>query len=127
MKQFQTESDVQAYLDEHRRKMNPGLKVDPRESDPGPESDLQRKCETWLNDNGFPFLHDRSRKKNTPGRFLDLHIYLKKGRHVVIELKVKGNKLSKEQERTKLQLMQLGFEVHEVRSYKRFLEVVKCH
>jgi len=125
MTRFQTVSELHAYLAEHERKMNPGQAVDPEQSDPGPESDLQRKCEKWLDDHGFPFLHDRSRKKNKPGRFLDLHIYLKKGRHVVIELKVDGNPLTKEQKQTKQQLIFLGHEVYEVRSYKRFLEVVK--
>lgn len=93
-------------------------------ADEGKESTLQLKCEQWLKMKGFHYLHDRSRKKNPAGMFLDLHIYLPAGRHVVVELKVKGNKMSKEQVDTYRKLMFLGHEVYECRSYKRFLEIM---
>ena len=73
---------------------------------------------------GYPFIHDRSRKKNKKGKILDLHIYLAKGRHVVIELKVKGNTMSDEQKETYQKIHFLGHEIEEVRSYKRFLEIM---
>lgn len=93
-------------------------------ADPGPESSLQAKCEKWLNDRGYPYIHDRSRGKNKKGQILDLHIYLPGGRHIVLELKARGNKLSKEQRETYRRIMYLGHEIHEVRSFKRFLEIV---
>jgi len=93
-------------------------------SDEGPESDLQSKCEKWLKDHGYHFLHDRSRKVNPKGMFLDLHIYLPAGRHVVIELKVKDNKMSPEQKDTYQILLFNKHEIYEIRSYKAFLEVM---
>lgn len=96
------------------------------EADEGPESDLQRKAEFWLKDHGFPYIHDRSRKKNRSGAILDLHCYLPKGRHVVIELKAKGKKMSPEQMETFRKIQNLGHEIYrDVRSYKRFLEIVQ--
>ena len=93
--------------------------------DEGPESKLQAKCEKWLNDRGYPFIHDKSKRKNKKGSILDLHIYLSEGRHVVIELKIKGNAMSQEQKETYRKILFLGHEIHEVKSYKRFLEIME--
>jgi len=93
--------------------------------DPGPESDLQRKAEEWLNERGYPFIHDRSRRKNKRGNILDLHIYLAKGRHVVIEFKARRKSMTEEQKETYRKLLFLGHEIYEVRSYKRFLQIME--
>jgi hypothetical protein len=93
--------------------------------DDKPENWLQKKCEDWLNARGYPYIHDRSRKRNRKGQILDLHIYLPEGRHVVIELKVKGNKMSDEQRETYRKILYLGHEIHEVRSYNRFLKIME--
>ena len=92
--------------------------------DQGPESDLQRKAEAWLNERGYPYLHDRSRRKNKRGKILDLHIYLPKGRHVVVEFKAKGNKMSDEQKETYRKILFLGHEIYEVRSFKKFISIM---
>jgi hypothetical protein len=96
--------------------------------DPGLENVLQRKCEDWLNARGFPFLHDRSKRVNPAGMFLDLHIYLPEGRHVVIELKAKDgrNRVEKEQVETYRKLMFLGHEIYIVRSFKRFMQIMEA-
>ena len=93
--------------------------------DPGPESELQRKAEEWLTERGYPFIHDRSRRKNKRGKILDLHIYLSQGRHVVIELKAKGKTMTDEQRETYRKILFLGHEIYEVRSFKRFLEIME--
>ena len=93
--------------------------------DEGPESKLQRKAEAWLKERGYPYIHDRSRGKNRPGMILDLHIYLPKGRHVVIELKAKGEGMTQEQKETYRKIMFLGHEIYECKSWKRFLEIVQ--
>ena len=94
--------------------------------DQGPESDLQRKEEDWLNERGYPFIHDRSRRKNKRGKILDLHIYLPEGRHVVIENKVSGRPMTDEQRETYRKILFLGHEIYEVRSYRRFLEIMEA-
>ena len=101
------------------------LPYDDEEPDEGPESTLQGKCEAWLNEKGYPFIHDRSRKKNKKGKILDLHIYLSKGRHVVIELKVAGNTMSDEQKETYMKILYLGHEIYEVKSFKRFMQIME--
>ena len=121
-----TETDAEIMLAQQQAKINPHqhLQGDPDLPDKGLENALQRKAEDWLNERGYPFIHDRSRKKNKKGKILDLHIYLPKGRHVVIELKVKGNTMSDEQKETYQKIHFLGHEIEEVRSYKRFLEIM---
>jgi len=118
-----TEAEYQAMVIKRDRIMHR-----PREKeipDEGPESGLQRKAEAWLNERGYPYIHDRSRKKNKKGQILDLHIYLPKGRHVVIEFKVPGNKMSDEQKETFGKIMFLGHEIYECRSFKKFIQIVK--
>ena len=105
-------------------KSSPG---DTTEADPGPESSLQKKANQWLDKWGYPYIHDFSRKKNRKGKILDHHIYLPKARHVVIEYKVTGNKMSDEQKETFQKIMFLGHEIYEVRSFRRFLEIMGKH
>jgi len=114
-----TQEEVDAF--NARRKGN--LAMYHTDSDPGPESDLQDRIETWCRDNGFPFFHDRSRKCNEPG-FPDLVIALRGGRTLWIELKSRNGKMRKEQEAWRLKLLHLSHEHHVIRSFKRFLEVI---
>lgn len=109
---------------EYMQKFNKPPASPCQDKDEGPESDLQVKCEKWCKDHGYPYLHDRSIKKNPPGMFLDLYIFMAQARVVICELKVANNKMSPEQVDTYRKLLFLGHEVHEVRSYKRFLEIV---
>jgi hypothetical protein len=101
-----------------------GVCPDALPADPGPEGDLQRRCEDYLREHGYPFIHDRSRRKNAPGEILDLTVALPGGRTVYIELKSKDGRASKDQRKTMQMLRYLGHEVHEVRSYRQFLRVV---
>jgi len=94
------------------------------EADPGPESALLKKCTDFLRRNHIKFIHDYSQGDNEPG-ILDLYIFLPKRRLVVIELKAEKGRLSKEQQETIIYLLYCGFEVHKnVRSYKRFMEII---
>ena len=107
-----------------RRKWQPdGLVPGKHEPDPGKEARLQRKCERWLKDHGYPYFHDRSRKENKAG-LPDLICFLPEGRTVIIELKAKGGRLSPEQVHTLRMLKYLKHEVYEIRSFKKFLEVM---
>lgn len=119
-----TDEQYQEYMQKFNKDIKP-YHPETFESDEGPESDLQRKCNEWLNNRGYPYIHDRSRKKNKKGKILDLHIYLPAGRHVVIELKVKGNKMSDEQLDTYRKILYLGHEIYEVRTFKQFLEIME--
>lgn len=98
------------------------------EPDPGPESVLQRKIEAWALEWGRPCLSFRQgkwAKRNIPAGWADIEIIMPHGKTLRIELKSSTGRLSEEQKRLKLQFMSLGHEVHECRSYKRFLEIVK--
>jgi len=101
----------------------PHIASQPVDADDGPESELQRKCEKWLRENGFPYHHDRSRGKNKAGWF-DLVALLPEGRAVFIEFKAAKGKLRPEQQDLIRMAKYLKHEVHEVRSYKRFLYLV---
>jgi RecB family endonuclease NucS len=94
--------------------------------DSGKESRLQSKCEKWLKQHGFPFVHDRSRKKNTRG-IPDLICFLPEGRTVIIELKAERGKPTPEQTQMLRMLKYLKHEVYIIRAYKRFIEVMKEH
>jgi hypothetical protein len=121
---FKTEQELNDYLKQFNRDIKP-YHPETMETDEGLESDLQRKCNEWLDARGYPYIHDRSRKKNRKGKILDLHIYLPAGRHVVIELKVKGNKMSPEQLETFRKIQFLEHEIYQVKSFKRFLEIME--
>jgi hypothetical protein len=122
---FKDQADLDVYMAKFNKDVKPFHPETMDESDEELEGDLQRKCEGWLKRTGYPYLHDRSRKKNPPGMFLDLHIYLPKGRHVVIELKIKNRKLNEDQKKTYQKIMFLGHEIYKVQSYKRFLEIMR--
>ena len=120
---IRTDQDLADYMAEYTVKMrgeNPDLDDHP---DHGPESRLQSRCEKWLRNHGYKYIHDRSRKKNQPG-IPDLICFLPEGRVVCIELKSQKGELRKEQAEWKRILKYLKHEYHTVKSYKRFLEVV---
>jgi len=96
------------------------------EADLGPESDLQRRCESYLDGRGFFCLHDRSRRANRPGLFLDVIAVLPAGRTIFFELKVKGRKPTREQAQTIARLLYLGHQVHVVKSFRRFVQIVEA-
>jgi len=119
-----TDAELQAYLAKNK-KFEVTETIEPDETpDPGRENILQGKCEDWLDARGFPFIHDRSRRKNKKGKILDLHIYLPAGRHVVIELKSETGIMKPEQIETYRKILFLGHEIYKARSFKRFLELM---
>lgn len=93
------------------------------EADPGPESVLQKKVMEWCRQRGYPVFHDNSRKKNLAG-WPDLTIIMEDRRVLFVELKAEGGKLRKEQRHLKQIFSWLKHEIHVVRSFKKFLEVV---
>ncbi|MFH1953151.1 MAG: VRR-NUC domain-containing protein [Pseudomonadota bacterium] len=116
-----TQSQFENYI--LKRNKWQGDLLQPETPDPGKEEKLQSKCESWLKDHGYPYFHDRSRKKNQAG-IPDLICFLPEGRCVIIELKAKEGRLTKEQQQILKMLKWLKHEVYEVRSFKRFLEVM---
>jgi hypothetical protein len=114
-----TPEAVAAYLDRLNKQQNTG-DSDP---DPGPESKLQAKCEEYLRGRGWPFFHDRSRKKNKAG-IPDLIIFAPNSQVILIELKAKGGRLSGEQIRFRQNAGRNGHVVHECRSFKKFSEII---
>ena len=125
---FATEADLEAYLAKAKRGFKEPFHIDTEETpDEGPESRLQIKAQNWMDDHGFPWLHDRSRGKNKPGQFLDLYCFLKDGRVEIFEFKKnkRENRADRKKQRETIQrLLFLKHRVHVVTSYKRFLEIV---
>ena len=121
-----TEADFEIFLAQ-KQTWNRGWKrIVPKgkdEPDPGPESALQKKCEDWLTARGWGYFHDRSRKKNKSG-LPDLIIWAPECKTLQVELKAKGGRLLEEQVRFRQNIGRNGHVVHEVRSFKRFLEIV---
>ncbi len=95
--------------------------------DDGPEARLQGRCLKYCKDEGYPCLSFRQSKKAigfvTPG-WPDMTILTKDG-VVFIELKSKGGRLRTEQDKLKRIFDWLGHPIHIVKSYKRFLEIMK--
>ena len=95
--------------------------------DEGKESELQGKIVKYCKDHGFPCLSFRQSRKAqgflTPG-WPDLTILLPASRAIFIELKAKKGILKADQKNMALMMMALGHEWYEIRSYKRFLEVI---
>jgi hypothetical protein len=120
MNPFRDEAELQAYLD----RIQGGKIETTHEADPGPESRLQVKCEEYLRARGWEFFHDRSQKKNKRG-VPDLIVWAPGGRTLQIELKAKRGRMSEEQKLFRLNLSRNGHVVHEVKSYKRFIEIVE--
>jgi hypothetical protein len=136
MNPFKSESALQDYLAKARtfRRYPGALKDSPSgtESGPppdeGPESALQTKIEAWCKEWGRPFLSLRSSKRARGfirQTWVDVTIAMPNKRTIYLELKAKDGRMSEEQKMLRLQLLQLGHEVYEVRSYKRFLEIVR--
>lgn len=99
----------------------------PEEPDKGPESVLQSKIVRWCRDWARPVLSFRQSVKArgfiTPG-WPDMTIAMPGGRTLWLELKAEKGVVKEDQRAIHLQLMALGHEVHVVKSYRRFLEIV---
>lgn len=110
---------------QHRKQVTPdSIDKSKEQADSGPESTLLSKCTEYLDKHHYKYFHDYSKKKNKAG-ILDLYIFLPKKRLVVIELKSEDGRTSKEQKDWISYLLYHGYEVYKnVRSYKRFLEIL---
>ena len=128
-------SMTQEWVDEYMQKLKTWRRGDPKPvltpeveptPDPGPESDLAGKIQKWAKDHGYPCQCFRQSTKArgflVPG-WPDVTLILKE-RVVFIELKAMHGRLSNEQQKLKLQFLFLRAEWFEVRSFKRFLEIV---
>jgi len=122
MTHFKTEEDYQIFLT--RKSLNKCIQPPGDDTpDPGPENDLQTKCQDWLKEKNHKYIHVRG-KKNDAG-ILDLNIFLPKRRFVAIELKSKRGRMSREQKLWVSYLNYHGYSVYPgVKSYKRFLEIM---
>jgi len=120
---------AQALLTEQQAKMSRGkYGLSPDVPDEGLESVLSNKIRQYCEKMGYPCLIFRQSKQVkglVPAGWPDCSIALPGGRTVWIELKNKAGRLSDEQKMYKLMFMALGHEWYEVRSYKRFLEIVE--
>ena len=95
--------------------------------DVGSESVLQGKIVKWCKDRGYPCLSFRQSRKAkgflTPG-WPDITIAHSDRRVIFIELKSGKGALRETQKIMALQLLQLGHEWHQCKSFKHFLEIV---
>ena len=103
----------------------------PMQSDPGPESRLQSKIEAYAKREGYPCLSIRqlvTKYRRISYLFKDwpdISIALPAARTVWLELKGHKGVLKAGQRELAMQLIALGHEWHQVRSYKRFLEIIE--
>jgi hypothetical protein len=95
-------------------------------ADPGPESQLQGKIMKWAKARGYPYQSNRqthrARGLLTPG-WPDVTLILPH-RVLFLELKSGAGRLSSEQKQLQLQFLALGHAIYQVRSYRKFLELV---
>lgn len=110
-------------IEKARRRRTEEVVSERQEAENGPESRLQARIEADLKRRGYFYFHDRSRGDNEPG-LPDLVIAMPKGRTVWMELKAKAGRMTQDQKRVRLILMYLGHEFYEVRSFRRYLEIV---
>jgi len=91
--------------------------------DPGPESDLLRKCTEWLRKKHIKYIHVIG-KKNKAG-ILDLYCFLPQAHVVVFELKSKTGRMSDEQKEWVAYLGYHRYSVYPgVKSFKRFVKII---
>jgi len=91
------------------------------------EKTLQTKIERVLTGKAYPYLsfrQSRSVLRICPPGWPDLVIVLPKKRVAWIELKSKTGRRSKGQKELALIFHYLGHEIHEVKTMKRFMEII---
>ena len=98
------------------------------DTDPGPESDLQRKIKDWCDQRGFPCISYWKTKKvyNLPGYipgWPDMTVFVHK-RVILLELKTASGALRTKQKDIARQLLCLGHEWWQVKSFRRFLKIM---
>lgn len=94
--------------------------------DEGKESRLAGKISKWARIHGYPILNFRQSKKAAgfiPIGWPDVCIVLP-GRVIFLELKSASGRVRKQQQAVAIQFAHLGNQIHVVKSYRRFLEIV---
>lgn len=133
-----SEEQLTEYMTRTRRGPTPGVSFPPSSvrrtpaeceiPDEGPESRLQARIVAWAREWGRPCLSFRQSRQArgflTPG-WPDVTIAMPGGRTLYLELKTAKGIVKEEQRQIHLQLMALGHEVHVIRSYRAFLEVLR--
>ena len=109
------------------RRGDPALDLpDLQVADEGRERELAGKIQRWADAHGYPCQCFRQTAKArgflVPG-WPDVTLIVQ-GRVIFMELKAKNGRLSNEQKQVKLKFLHLHAEWYEVRSFKRFLEIV---
>ena len=97
-------------------------------ADPGPESELAKKIKAHSKQMGWPVLAFPQTKQvmtYLPPGWPDITIILSFNTVLFIELKAKRGRLSPEQQVLRNMFRYLGHEIHEVRSFKKYLQIVE--
>lgn len=120
----------QAEYDAYMIKFNHDVKPfhpDTMESDPGPESNLQKKIVAWAKSKGYPCLSFKQSKQAKgyllPG-YPDITLFLPAGRVILLELKSEKGVLREKQKELGIIFLHLGYQWYCIKSFKRFLEIV---
>lgn len=94
------------------------------------ESPLQSKITQWAKAKGYPYhAHPSTREYlkahgHAGSGWPDIVLCLPKGRTVYLELKAKKGVLKEKQKEIHLQMSYLGHEYYQIRSFKKFKEIV---
>ena len=123
-----TELDLQKYEEEQISLMGEDPDLEP---DEGPEDNLQKKIKKYCDSHGYLCLNYWKTKKvwNLPGYipgWPDTTIFTHK-RVILIELKTATGALRPKQKDIKKQLLYLGHEWHQCKSFKAFLGIMGDH
>lgn len=97
------------------------------EADEGPESKLAARIREWAKERGYLCLiHPGSKKLSwfIPKNYVDVVLTLPYGITLYLELKSAKGHLRAGQKLMAQQFLQLGHQWHQVRSWKRFLEII---
>ena len=118
-----TELDLQKWKDER----TPLKRGQDFLRDPDPEGVIQNKIVKWAKTRGYPCLSLRPLRKPrgevTPG-WPDITPVINHSKTIYIELKSARGDLRPEQASIAQQMVALGHEWYQIRSYKAFLEVM---
>lgn len=117
----------QERLDEYLAKQQE-FKSDRDEADEGPESALQSKIKAYCKTKGWPILsfpRTAAVKRFLLAGWPDNTIILPFGTVLFLEGKTETGRVSPEQKLMRNMFRALGHVIHEIRSYKKFLEIVE--
>ncbi len=123
-----SEQEFQVLMARQRGDIIDGNPYGDDEADPGPESDLSKSIRNWVKDRGYKAIINPQNKKLSwfiEAGMPDVVLFLPFGQVACFELKSKSGRLSDDQKSTKQILSWLGHTLHEIRNFKKFLEIVE--